>query len=71
MRKIQLTKEPAELYKILKFEGIVNSGGQAKLAISDGQVMVNGQQETRKGRKIVHGDTIEFNGEIMEVAFVE
>jgi ribosome-associated protein len=71
LRKIQLTKEPAELYKILKFEGIVNSGGQAKLAISDGQVMVNGQQETRKGRKIVHGDTIEFNGEIMEVAFVE
>lgn len=71
MRKIQLTKEPAELYKILKFEGIVNSGGQAKLAIGDGQVTVNGEIETRKRRKIVDGDTIEFAGETMEVRFVE
>ncbi|MFT4995217.1 MAG: ribosome-associated protein [Paraglaciecola sp.] len=71
MRKVQLKKEPAELYKVLKFEGIVDSGGQAKLAISDGQVVVNGEVETRKRRKIVDGDTIEFSGETLEVSFVE
>ena len=71
MRKIELNKEPAELYKILKFEGIVDTGGAAKIVISDGQVKVNGQVETRKRKKIVDGDTIEFAGELMEVRFVE
>jgi ribosome-associated protein len=71
MRKIQLSKEPAELYKILKFEGLVNSGGQAKLLISDGQVSVNGEVETRKRRKIMDGDSIEFSGEMMRVQFVK
>jgi ribosome-associated protein len=71
MRKIELTKEPAELYKILKFEGVFNSGGQAKSAISDGQVKVNGEVETRKRRKIVDGDTIEYNDEMMEVRFLD
>ena len=70
MRKIELSKEPAELYKILKFEGIVDTGGAAKMVISDGQVKVNGQVETRKRKKIVDGDTIEFGGELMEVRFV-
>jgi ribosome-associated protein len=69
MRTIQLTKEPAELYKILKFEGVVNTGGQAKMVISDGQVTVNGEFETRKRRKIVDGDTIEYAGETMVVRF--
>lgn len=71
MRKIQLTKMPAELYKILKFEGLIESGGQAKLAISDGHVSVNGEVETRKRRKILDGDTILFNGESFMVEFVE
>lgn len=70
MRKIELSKEPAELYKILKFEGIVDTGGAAKVVISDGQVRVNGVVETRKRKKIVDGDTIEFAGELMEVRFV-
>ena len=70
MRKIQLTKMPAELYKILKFEGLTESGGQAKLAISDGQISVNGEVETRKRRKILDGDTIVFNGESFMVEFV-
>lgn len=71
MRTIQLTKEPAELYKILKFEGIVDSGGQAKMAISDGQVTVNGEVETRKRRKIVNGDTITFAEQTLFVEFTE
>lgn len=57
-----------ELYKILKFEGIVASGGEAKAVIDGGQVLVNGEVETRKRKKIVSGDTIEFMGETFEVS---
>lgn len=67
MRTVDITKEPVELYKILKFEGLVTTGGEAKLLIGDGQVAVNGETETRRRRKIVNGDTIEFRGEKLEV----
>ena len=60
MKEIEVTKEPVELYKILKFESIVSSGGEAKAVIDDGQVLVNGTIETRKRKKIVVGDIIEF-----------
>jgi ribosome-associated protein len=63
MRDVVLRKEPVELHKILKFEGLVPSGGVAKLAIESGDVLVNGEVETRKRKKIVSGDIIEFNGE--------
>jgi len=57
---VEITKEPVELYKILKFEGIVSSGGEAKAVIDDGQVLVNGEIEKRKRKKIMSGDVIEF-----------
>ncbi len=63
MRDVIINKEPVELYKILKFEGMVPSGGVAKLAIESGDVIVNGEVETRKRKKMVAGDVIEFNGE--------
>tara|TARA_R110001599_G_scaffold57591_6_gene158339 strand:- start:35886 stop:36098 length:213 start_codon:yes stop_codon:yes gene_type:complete len=63
MRTIDITREPVELYKILKFEGLVTTGGEAKLLIGDGQVRVNGEVETRKRRQMRDGDTIEFRGE--------
>jgi len=62
MRDVTITREPVELYKILKFEGIVDSGGQAKNVIAEGLVMVNGEIETRKRRKILSGDVIEYAG---------
>ncbi len=64
MNKIELQKEPVELYKILKFEALVASGGEAKLVISEGLVKVNGDVETRKRKKVMSGDTIEFAGEV-------
>lgn len=63
MREVILQKQPVELHKILKFEGMVPSGGVAKLAIESGDVVVNGQVETRKRKKMVAGDIIEFNGD--------
>ncbi len=60
MREVGVTIEPVELYKILKFEGMASSGGEAKSVIAEGRVIVNGKVETRKRRKIFSGDIIEF-----------
>ncbi len=57
-RQVGVTTIPVELYKILKFENIAASGGEAKYMIADGHVRVNGQVETRKRRKIFPGDVI-------------
>ena len=67
MRTIDITREPVELYKILKFEGLVATGGEAKLMIGDGQVTVNGAVETRRRKKMVSGDIIGFRGEQLQL----
>jgi len=63
VREVEISKEPVELYKILKFESMVGSGGEAKSVIAAGLVTVNGKPETRKRKKIVTGDVIEFGNE--------
>lgn len=65
MRTVEISREPVELYKILKFEGMVASGGEAKLVIADCLVLVNGKVETRKRKKIVSDDIIEFDGDVI------
>ena len=67
MREVKIRKEPVELYKILKFEGIVTSGGEAKSVIDEGQVLVNGEVEKRKRKKIVSGDVIEYMNEKLKI----
>jgi len=59
---VELTRQPIELYKILKFEGLVGSGGEAKAAIAGGHVLVNNIVETQKRKKILSGDIIQFDG---------
>ncbi|MCA1793516.1 MAG: RNA-binding S4 domain-containing protein [Desulfobacteraceae bacterium] len=66
-RKVEIAMEPVELHKILKFENLAASGGEAKFRIQDGQVRVNGQTETRKRRKIRHGDVIETPEAILTI----
>jgi ribosome-associated protein len=63
LKTIAILREPVELYKVLKFEGLVASGGEAKQAIAAGAVDVNGEPETRKRRKLLAGDVIGFAGE--------
>lgn len=58
-----INREPVELYKILKFEGLASSGGEAKTVIAEGMVLVNGEVEIRKRKKMVAGDKIEFAGQ--------
>lgn len=60
MTVVEISHEPVELYKILKFENMVTSGGEAKSVIAAGLVSVNGAVETRKRKKIVSGDIIEY-----------
>lgn len=67
MRTVEISREPVELYKILKFEGMAASGGEAKFVIAEGLVLVNGQVETRKRKKIVSGDIITFGQEIIRI----
>jgi ribosome-associated protein len=63
MNQIEINREPVELYKVLKFEGLASSGGEAKQLVAAGAVEVNGAVETQKRKKLVHGDIIEFAGE--------
>lgn len=70
MREVEITVEPVELYKILKFEGMASSGGEAKQAIEQGHVLVNGKVETRKRKKIISGDVIEYASEKIRIKFI-
>ena len=67
MREVEITEEPIELYKVLKFENMVTSGGEAKYVISEGRVVVNGEVETRKRKKIFSDDIIEFKDEKIRI----
>ncbi len=69
MRDVEINRQPIELYKILKFEGMAASGGGAKQVIDEGMVIVNGEVETRKRKQILAGDVIEFNGETIRIIF--
>ncbi|MGX9416697.1 RNA-binding S4 domain-containing protein [Vibrio sp. WJH972] len=60
---IEVDSQPIELYKVLKIANAVSGGGEAKYAISEGYVAVNGELEIRKRRKLFDGDLIEFNQE--------
>ena len=51
------------LGQLLKVAGIVDSGGEAKALIADGEVTVNGEPETRRGRQMHAGDLLEAAGQ--------
>ncbi|PSW05765.1 RNA-binding S4 domain-containing protein [Photobacterium lipolyticum] len=60
---IEVSSQPIELYKVLKIANAVSGGGEAKFAIAEGYVAVNGELEQRKRRKMYDGDLVEFNEE--------
>lgn len=55
---MKLDTEYIKLDSFLKYMGWVSTGGQAKILIQEGQVMVNGEVETRRGRKLYPGDRV-------------
>jgi ribosome-associated protein len=68
-RIVEISREPIELYKILKFEGIAESGGHARAAVASGRVLVNGVVEIQKRKKIRSGDTIEIGDDKLLIHF--
>ena len=62
-----LITEYIELFKLLKVTGLCESGGMAKCAVSQSEVKVDGEVETRKACKIRRGQRVEFGGETIVV----
>ena len=61
---VQITTEFIKLDSLLKFAGVVGTGGEAKDAIQCGDVLVNGEVCTMRGKKIRPGDVVELGGQI-------
>ncbi|OGQ98673.1 MAG: RNA-binding protein [Deltaproteobacteria bacterium RIFOXYD12_FULL_55_16] len=55
------------LGQFLKLAGVVDTGGEAKARIQEGEARVNGEVETRRGRQLAPGDLVEFAGAALEV----
>ncbi len=67
MRKIKLKDEFIKLGQALKAAGLAESGVDAKFAIQDGLVKVNGKVETQRGKKLYAGDEVFFDGETIQI----
>ena len=57
-----------QLDQFLKHRGLVDSGGHAKVVIQAGEVLVNGDVDTRRGKKLRLGDKVVFQGQSLEVS---
>lgn len=68
MQKILIHTEFIKLDALLKFANLVSSGGEAKLRIAEGEVLVNGEKCTMRGKKLRPGDRIELGGEAVVIA---
>ncbi len=67
MSEIRLREDYIKLGQALKAAGLVISGTEAKEVIQEGQVLVNGETETRRGRKLYAGDMVNFQGEEIKI----
>ena len=67
MEEIKIRDEFIKLGQALKLADLVSDGVEAKYVISDGLVKVNGEVDTRRGRKVYTGDTISYNGQDVKV----
>lgn len=67
MEEITLREEYIKLGQALKAAGLADSGLDAKAAIQEGLVKVNGQVEYQRGKKLYAGDMVSFNGEEIKI----
>jgi len=70
MQKITIKDEFIKLGQALKLAGLCQSGVEAKFAVQDGLVKVNGQVELQRGKKLYDGDVFEFEGNSVKVQAV-
>ena len=69
METITITTEYIKLQDLLKFAAAVQTGGEAKMVIQEGEVTVNGEVCAMRGRKIRPGDDVSFNGQHYTVTY--
>ena len=67
MATIHIKDDFIKLGQALKLAGLVDSGVEAKIVIQDGLVKVNGAVETQRGKKLVQGDIVSFDGKEFKV----
>ena len=71
MKTMTITTEYIKLQDLLKFAAAVDTGGEAKLAVQEGDVTVNGQVCTMRGKKIRPGDVVTFRGQEYAAAYAD
>lgn len=67
MLEIKLKDEFIKLGQAIKAAGLVQDGVEAKFVIQDGLVKVNGETDTRRGKKLYDGDVVSYNGEEIKI----
>ncbi|MBB5869264.1 ribosome-associated protein [Allocatelliglobosispora scoriae] len=68
MRDVGIRDDMIRLGQFLKLAGVAETGGEGKTFIVSGDVLVNGEVETRRGRQLHKGDVVEFEDERLRVA---
>lgn len=68
---VEISSQPVALCKLLKIANFVSGGGEAKIVISEGYVLLNDEPEFQKRKKVYENDIIEFNGETVQVRLNE
>ena len=71
MKTITITTEYIKLQDLLKFANLVATGGEAKERIQAGEVTVNGEVCTMRGKKIRPGDVVAFDGQKLTVSYAD
>ncbi len=67
MKSIKIKDEYIKLGQALKLAGLVDNGVEAKIVIQNGEVLVNGETDTRRGKKLVPGDSFTYKGQTVTV----
>ena len=68
VRDVPIRDESIRLGQFLKLADLIDNGSDAKAAIAAGEVTVNGETETRRGRQLRRGDTVTFGGQSARVS---
>lgn len=67
MEEVRIKDDFIKLGQALKLAGLVESGVEAKFVVQDGLVKVNGAVETQRGKKLVDGDEVSYNGSSFKI----
>ena len=71
MKIVTITTEYIKLQDLLKLAEAVSTGGEAKIRVQEGEVLVNGETCTQRGRKIRPGDKVDYHGMTMGVEYAD